>query len=57
MRNVPNVTHKYRVFLGLHKMVNRVSLDGDWGRKNENHQTMYTYLNAAKAEDSGYTNF
>ena len=52
-----NVTQKYRYFLGSHKTANRVSLNGHRGPKNENHQKIYTYLNAAKAEDSGYTNF
>ena len=52
-----NVTPEYRYFLGPHKTANRVSLDGHWGRKNENHHEIYTYLNAAKAEDPGYTNF
>ena len=52
-----NVTQKYRYILGSHKTANRVSLNGHRGPKNKNHQKIYTYLNAAKAEDSGYTNF
>ena len=52
-----NVTLKWRGFLGSHKTVIQVSLDGHWGRKNGNHHEIYTYLNAAKAEDPGYTNF
>ena len=44
-------------FLGSHKTANCVSLNGHRGPKNENHQKIYTYLNAAKAENSGYTNF
>ena len=52
-----NVTQKQGCFLGLHKTADRVSLNGHWGRKNENHHKIYAYLNAAKAEDPDYTNF
>ena len=52
-----NITQKSECFLGVTKLVNQVSLNGQWGRKNENHQTIYTYLNLAKAEDSSYTDF
>ena len=52
-----NVTHKYRCFLGSHKRAKRVSLGGHFGRKNENHHEIYTYLNTAKAEDPDYTKF
>ena len=34
------------MFLGVGKLLNRVSLNGQCGRKNENHQTIYTYLNS-----------
>ena len=44
-------------FLGATKLVNQVSLNGQHGRKNENQQTIYTYLNSVKAEDSSYTDF
>ena len=52
-----NITYGKECFLGATKLVNQVSLNGQWGRKNENHQTIYTYLNSAKAEDSSYTDF
>ena len=52
-----NVTHEKECFLGTTKLVNWVSLNGQRGSKNENHQMIYTYLNSAKAEDSSYTVF
>ena len=45
------------VFLGVIKLVNQVSLNGHCGRKIENQQTIYTYLNSGKAVDSSYTDF
>ena len=52
-----NITYGKECFLGATKLVNQVSLNGQHGRKNENQQTIYTYLNSAEAEDSSYTNF
>ena len=52
-----NITYGKECFLGVTKLVNQVSLNGQCGRKNENQQTIYTYLNSAKAEDSSYTDF
>ena len=52
-----NITYERGCFSGGTKLVNQVSLNGQCGRKNENHQTIYTYLNSAKAEDSSYTDF
>ena len=54
---IANVTQKTERFLGSAKTVNLVSLDGRSNRKNENHQMIYTYLNSAKNDDSGYTIF
>ena len=50
-----NITYGKECFLGVTKLVNQVSLNGQCGRKNENQQTIYTYLNSAKVEDSSYT--
>ena len=52
-----NITYGKECFLGATKLVNQVSLNGQHGRKNENQQTIYTYLNSAEAEGSSYTNF
>ena len=52
-----NITYGKGCFLGATKLVNQVSLNGHCGRKIENQQTIYTYLNSAKAEDSSYTDF
>ena len=54
---IKNVTLKTEYFLDAAKTANPVSLDGRCSRKNKNHQMICTYLNSAKAEDSGYTNF
>ena len=54
---IANVTYYTERFLGSAKTANLVSLDVRCSRKNENNQIIYTYLNSAKNEDSGYTNF
>ena len=52
-----NITYRKECFLGATKLVTQVSLNGHCGRKNENHQTICTYLNSAKALDSANTDF
>ena len=55
-RFLRNVT-PWRCFLDAIKSLNQMSLNGQCGHKNQNHQIRYTYLSSAKAEDCIYANF
>ena len=51
------ITKILRGFSTSWKTVSWVSLGAQCGRNNEINLMIYTYLNSAKLEDSGYTNF